>query len=547
MSTGASTSSSISTSITSLDSGKYDDLEKQQSEPKPYQGNNNGTMGNAKYDKISMFNRFLGQFDPYLFIFVMGTGISSDILYSFPYPAYWLRVCSYIMFSIASLLFISLQFMFILHIIYFTRKYSTRQYFDKYFRNLSKNIFWGTYPMGLVTIINFLNNLSNHFHIKGHSTTARHMIRLVYVLWWYDIIVSVFIAWGVTFIIWQNYYFHDGLGRWKYEFEKMAAEHLKSVLLLAIIPMIVGTACSSLFIMSELFTITFNRNIQLLTMVIIALIWFHAIIFVFILLFLYFWSLYVFKIPSMSQVFTMFLVLGPMGQGSFGILLITNNVKLYVDQYYHPTKDNIEYNVLLITVPWCFKIIGMILAMGLLAMGYFFTIISCVAIISYANERDPTNEKKHPIYHFHQGFWGATFPMGTMCLGSGELFIQYNHFVPMGAFRVISAIYGVVCILWTLYCLINTIILYSKRTYHAYKTKDDLLPVEDEMKLEPAVSHVAPETDFSFMREYDEQYDGPPPQLDSRLQSVVTLPATINTAKYPFDMTSLNAHQTCPM
>lgn len=542
MSISASTSSSVLTSTTALGPGEYVDIERQQSDPKASQASagdpsNNNTDG--KYHKISMFNRFLGQFDPYLFIFVMGTGISSDILYSFPYKAYWLRICSYIMFAIASLLFISLQFMFILHIIYFTRKYSTRQYFDKYFRNLSKNVFWGTYPMGLVTIINYLNNLSNHFHVKGHYIVARNMIRLVYVLWWYDIIISVFIAWGVTFIIWQNYYFHDGLGEWKHEFEKMAAEHLRSVLLLAIIPMIVGTACSSLFTMSDLFTLTFNRNIQLLTMVITALIWFHAIIFVFILLFLYFWSLYVFKIPSMSQVFTMFLVLGPMGQGSFGILLLTNNIKLYVDQYYHPTQDNMEYNILLITVPWCFKIFGMIIAMGLLAMGYFFTIISVVAIISYGNERDPTNNKKRQIYRFHQGFWGATFPMGTMSLGSGELFIQYNKFVPFGTFRVISSIYGVVCILWTLYCLINTIILYAKRGYHAYRTQNDMLPIDDEMKLKPTVSQESPETDFSFMREYDERYDG--------LQHVVSLPPTINPAKLQFDMASLCSHQTCPM
>lgn len=542
MSTSNNTSSSVLTSTTALGTEEYEDIERQQCGIKTPPGSTNNSSNYAtdgKYSKVSMFNRFLGQFDPYLFIFVMGTGISSDILYSFPYPAYWLRICSYIMFSIASLLFISLQFMFILHIIYFTRKYSMRQYFDKYFRNLSKNIFWGTYPMGLVTIINYLNNLSNHFHFKGHYILARNMIRLVYVLWWYDIIISVFIAWGVTFIIWQNYYFHDGLGEWKYEHEKMAAEHLKSVLLLAIIPMIVGTACSSLFTMSELFTLTFNRNIQLLTMIITALIWLHAIIFVFILLFLYFWSLYVFKIPSMSQVFTMFLVLGPMGQGSFGILLLTNNIKLYADQYYHPLQDNTEYNILLITIPWCFKIFGMIIAMSLLAMGYFFTIISVVAIISYANERDPENNQTRQIYRFHQGFWGATFPMGTMSLGSGELFIQYNKFVPLGAFRVISTIYGVVCILWTLYCLVNTAILYTKRGYHAYRTRDVILAIEDEMKLEPTVSQAAPETDFSFMREYDEQYDG--------LQPVVSLPPIITPSKFLFDIDSVYSHQTCPM
>ena len=490
-----------------------DDLEKNDKNNNNNNNNDNSDkrgIDHIEYEKVPMFRRFLGQFDPYLFIFVMGVGISSDLLYSFPYPAHWLRICSYIMFAMASLLFISLQIMWLLHFLYFTRNYSKKQYFNKYFRNLSKNIFWGTYPMGLVTIINYLNNLANYFHENGSFIVSRNLMRLVYILWWYDIIISVFIAWGVTFIIWQNYYFHDGLGQWNRRYEKMAAEHLKSVLLLAIIPMIVGTACSSIFTMSELFTITFNRNIQLLTMTITALIWLHAIIFVFIILFLYFWSLYVFKIPPMSQVFTMFLVLGPMGQGSFGILLLTNNIKLYVDRYYRPLTDNTEYNILLISVPWCFKIMGMITSMGLLSMGYFFTIISLIAIISYSRKKDCTNTQTSSssssrIYHFHQGFWGATFPMGTMSLGSYELWVQYDDYVPLGTFRVISTIYAIVCVLWTLYCLVNTIVLYSKRSYHAYKSRKSLLPVKkNEIELEPIVSGVDPETDFSFMRENDD-------------------------------------------
>ena len=39
-----------------------------------------------KYVKMTMFNRFIGQFDPFNFIFNMGVGISSDLLYGFPYP-----------------------------------------------------------------------------------------------------------------------------------------------------------------------------------------------------------------------------------------------------------------------------------------------------------------------------------------------------------------------------------------------------------------------------------------------------------------------------
>lgn len=462
-----------------------------------------------KYVKMSMFNRFIGQFDPYNFIFNMGIGMSSDLLYEFPYPARWLRICSYIMFAINVLLFIFQQMMFLMHIVYFSRKYSKREYFNKYFRNVSKNVFWGTYPMGLVTIINYINNLAEHFYSQGRIVVAKRILRLVYVLWWYDIIVSVLIAWGVTFIIWQNYYFQDGLGPYRFKSEKMAAEHMKSVLLLAIIPMVVATSSISIFIMSDLSTLALTRNIQLLSMIIATLIWLHAIIFVFILIGIYFWSLYIFKIPPMSQVFTMFLVLGPMGQGAYGILLLTNNVNKYTQTYYTSTiSNNSNNNILLIAVPWCFKIMGLLISMALLSMGYFFTIITIVAIISYSRSKYPGVKgpgKTTRIYHYHQGFWGMTFPMGTMSLGSNEIFNQYNEFVPVGAFRVIGTIYAVVSVLWTLYCLGNTILLYGNRSYNALKTPMECIPEQNEMKLEPIVSDIAPETDFSFMREEEEE------------------------------------------
>lgn len=459
-----------------------------------------------KYVKMSMFNRFIGQFDPYNFIFNMGIGMSSDLLYKFPYPARWLRLCSYIMFAINVLLFLFQQMMFLMHIVYFSRKYSKKEYFNKYFRNVSKNVFWGTYPMGLVTIINYINFLAEHFYSQGRIVVAKRILRLIYVLWWYDIIVSVLIAWGITFIIWQNYYFQDGLGHWRFKSEKMAAEHMKSVLLLAIIPMVVATSSISIFIMSDLSTLALTRNIQLLSMVIATLIWLHAIIFVFILVGIYFWSLYIFKIPSMSQVFTMFLVLGPMGQGAYGILLLTDNVNKYTQTYYTSTTTT-NNNILLISVPWCFKIMGLLTSMALLSMGYFFTIITIVAIISYSRNKypgikGPGNTTR--IYHYHQGFWGMTFPMGTMSLGSNEIFVQYNKFVPMGAFRVIGTIYAVVSVVWTLYCLGNTIWLYGNRCYNALKTPMECIPEQNEMTLEPIVSNAAPETDFSFMREEED-------------------------------------------
>lgn len=107
----------------------------------------------------------------------------------------------------------------------------------------------------------------------------------------------------------------------------------------------------------------------------------------------------------------------------------------------------------------------MVSAMALLAMGYFFTVISVVSILSYYNKKEIENEtgKVKRVYTFHKGFWGMTFPMGTMSLGNEELYVQYNQYVPLYAFRVLGTIYGGVCVCWSILCLLCTLHEYSKR------------------------------------------------------------------------------------
>ncbi|CAI4053302.1 Ssu1p SKDI_16G1830 [Saccharomyces kudriavzevii IFO 1802] len=408
------------------------------------------------------------QFDPFMFVMVMGVGISSNILYNFPYPARWLRICSYIMFAITCLIFIAVQALQLLHLVVYIKEKSFKEYFNDFFRNMKHSLFWGTYPMGLVTIINFLGALSKKYTTRS-PTNARNLMILVYALWWYDLAVCLVIAWGISFLIWHDYYSLDGVGSYPSYNIRMASENMKSVLLLDIIPLVVVASSCGTFTMSDIFARAFNRNIQLITLVICALTWLHAIIFVSILITIYFWSLYINKIPPMSQVFTLFLLLGPMGQGSFGVLLLTDNIKKYVDKYY-PT-DNItrEQEILTIMVPWCFKVLGIISAMAMLAMGYFFTVISIASIVSHYDTRETENEtgKVKRVYTFHKGFWGMTFPMGTMSLGNEELYVQYNQYVPLYAFRVLGTIYGSICVCWSILCLSFTLYEYLKKVWHA--------------------------------------------------------------------------------
>lgn len=403
-------------------------------------------------------------FHPFLFVMVMGTGISADLLFEFPYEARWLKICSYPMFATAVLLFLYLQLMGIVHFIFYVTDKSFEEYVGQFIRNVTISTGWGTYPMGLSTIINYLYLLAEH-RIES-KIKAKRVMRLVYVLWWYDLALALLCAWGISFLVWQRH-FMGPLGKHRSHQEKVMSEHLNSTLLLIIIPLVVNSSSSGLFTMTDLFSETFNRNIQLLTLVITVLVWLQAQGFVAILFVINFWNFYVNKLPAMMQAFTTFLFLGPMGQGAYGINLLIEDIRLYVEKYYNGNNGNVNNNnsdlqrqILLLAVPWSFKIIALMLAFLLLSFGYFFTVIGFTSLSSHWKSAVEINVgsgiKRRRIWHFHRGWFAMTFPMGSMSLGTYRIWVLYNDYVPMKTFRVLGTIYASICIIWTLVCLSGT-------------------------------------------------------------------------------------------
>lgn len=430
---------------------------------------------------------YVDWFDPFLFVTVMGSGISSDIMYNFPYEGRWLRDCCYILQAIACLLFVYLH---IIAIVYLWKAFRNKK-LKKAFLDPG----WGTYPMGLVTIVNFMVALSQRSDV---SRSASHgLMVFCYILWWYDTVISVATAWGISFLIWsdRSHYINassvDGSASTSAPKHPMRQyiQELRSTLLLCVLPIIVATSCSANMMIVAMKDGHFNRNVQLLTIVITAFLWTHGIIFVLVIIGIFFWSLYVNKMPKLTQVFSMFLVVGPLGQGSFGILQLSESVLDYVKKYYPMGSLDDGSKILYYSVPWSFKIVGLFLAMMLLSTGYFFTVISLISIASYSTKEEivtvvnPDNTsvtKTTRIHHFHKGFWGMAFPLGTMCLGTHELFVQYNPYVPLGAFHVVGAIYGAGSVVWTITCLTGMLCVYVIPYYvREYRRKHPKVDTND--------------------------------------------------------------------
>ncbi|SCU84820.1 LADA_0D03994g1_1 [Lachancea dasiensis] len=400
----------------------------------------------------------LDSFSPFWYISVMGTGISSALLHSFPYEARWLRNCSYIMFTLACLLLLSIMAVLIGNIIWRARQKSLRGFARRYFFDNSQNVFWGTLPMGWSTIVNYIFLLADN-ELQGKQV-ANRMVILVYVLWWISVLLALGTAWGITFCIWdkQNRFWDLSVAD---PHNKALRQDLQVTILLPVIPLVVTSSSSGTFTMSRLFVENTTRNVQLLTLCVTGLIYFNALFFVSLIMSTYIWHLYVNKLPRQRKVFTLFLLVGPMGQGAFGSLLFSNNLKTYIETYYPTSSADGDAHIISLAAQWSVKLFGILLALFLLANGIFFTLLSFGTILSFFYTLLPSYRGPR-ISSFNKSWWSMTFPLGTMALGTHELYQQYNPYVPISAFRTVSAIFASMCIVATIVCLVGTVWLYCE-------------------------------------------------------------------------------------
>jgi len=84
---------------------------------------------------------------PSFFSLNMGTGITSILLYNFPYPSHWLRILGIIIFVLNLVIFAMLAFGNLVRYIRF------KGVFTSTLTHPVAGLFWGTLPMGLATII----------------------------------------------------------------------------------------------------------------------------------------------------------------------------------------------------------------------------------------------------------------------------------------------------------------------------------------------------------------------------------------------------------
>ena len=373
----------------------------------------------------SFYQRFIIQdvvknFTPAYFVSVMGTGISSSLLYRFPYPSLWLEICGYIMFGLACVLFLINVTLFIMSCIYYKGR------FTSYHVDPSRLVYMGSFSMGYITIVNFITIITKGKHVY-----------LVWTLWWIAVASAIYTAFIVVYFSFMS----------KLNLVELDAK-LNANILLPIVTITVVSSCGHNIEM-ELHTI----NETIVTMLTSFMLWCLSVSLAMMIITIYLSRLIIHKIPNTQIIMTGFLPVGFLGQSSYSVYLFGSNLNQLI-------PEELLYGKILLCICGFFSTF-------LVSLGYFMLFVAVISILSkirpFARTPHPEHTNKYGLLKLNKSFWSMTFPLGTMSLsntiiGGGEV---GNY--PLLTFKIMGCIFAVACIVITTGCCIGVVVYSIKK------------------------------------------------------------------------------------
>ncbi len=156
-----------------------------------------------------------------------------------------------------------------------------------------QSLFVGTFPMGLATIINATVLIA----VPAYGNWA---IQLAWALWWIDVALSVLTCFGVPMMM-----FHV---------HTISLDKMTAAWLLPIVPTVVAAASGALV------STTLSPEHAFITLMVSYALWGVGMSLSFLVMAIYIHRLAVHKLPTSEVIVSAFLPLGPLGQGAFGII-----------------------------------------------------------------------------------------------------------------------------------------------------------------------------------------------------------------------------------
>ncbi|KAF5026838.1 hypothetical protein F66182_1032 [Fusarium sp. NRRL 66182] len=315
------------------------------------------------------WRRVVRNFTPSWFAVVMGTGIVSILLHNLPYNAIWLQYMSYIFFGLNVLLFTTFLGISI------ARYALYPEIWGAMVSHPGQSLFLGCFPMGFATIINMM--------VFCCKQWGDWVIYLAWAFWWVDVWLSIATCISMPFIVMHRH--RPGL------------ENITAALLLPIVPAVVAAATGG--IVAEVLP---NRHHALTTVIASYVLWGIGESFSACVLALYFHRLTIHSIPPKEVIISVFLPIGPLGQGGYGIQQLGKVAMQSI-------PESRAFSQVSPRASETLYILGVFLA---LVMWGFALIWLSFALISIATM---------PTLPFNMGWYGLTFPLGVLATCTNAL------------------------------------------------------------------------------------------------------------------------------
>ncbi|KEF56226.1 uncharacterized protein A1O9_07807 [Exophiala aquamarina CBS 119918] len=235
-------------------------------------------------------------FTPSWFSVIMGTGIVSILLHNLPYNGAWLRWVSISIFALNVLLFLTFTTISV------ARYTVYRGIVFAMLRHPVQSLFLGTFPMGLATLI----NMACYVCVP---TGGDWVVDFIWAIWWIDVVVSVMCCMFLPFAIMQ---IHPA------DSTKPKLQTMTAVWLLPVVSTIVASASGA--IVAKALESQGRYAHSLWTLITSYCILGTGLPLAMVILVMHFHRLTVHRLPTREVIVSVFLPLGPLGQGGFAIV-----------------------------------------------------------------------------------------------------------------------------------------------------------------------------------------------------------------------------------
>lgn len=285
----------------------------------------------------------------------MALGGCSGILLNYPYPARWLRDLGLVFYVLAISSFIFSSIITVL------RHTSFSDLNQQVWKHPSQSLFLSCSVMAFATII---ANTNSYFGSRA--------VWVCYVLWWINLVLTIVYTWLMIF---TGYIYHI-----RREFEK-----LNAVILLPVVTFVVQ-ATTGTMIVEHL-----PHDWQLHMIVVTTLVLGSGELLSYAYTCVYQWRLLTGNLPSREAIISSFLPIGPLGQGSYGIIANARNL-----EHYLLAHDSERFAILAMFPVLTY--IASFLALAMLGYACFWMFMAVVGCL-YRRPRI-----------FTMAWWGMSFP-----------------------------------------------------------------------------------------------------------------------------------------